>query len=82
MVQLETTGIQSLGQSRDAATLACRVPTLENDNGGNSLVPAGALQIIQTSLQRGDDLIELRVTEVPVEVDLFKHDNKSDYAFR
>jgi hypothetical protein len=44
-------------------------------------VPACALQIIETPLQRRDDLVEFCVAKMAVEVNLFEHNDKSDYPF-
>ena len=42
--------IQRSGDAADAAALACRIPALEHQQGGNAPFTGGALQLIQPTL--------------------------------
>jgi hypothetical protein len=72
-VQLESAGIQALGQSGDGAAFAGRLPTFEDHDGRDSVVPAGLFQIVKPALQAGQDLLILITGELAIEVHVFKH---------
>ena len=78
---LKPRGIEPLGERRDGRSLARRVPAFKDDDGGDAVVPAGLLEVVQTSLQPRHDALVFLARELLLQVDVFQHDgNKILYG--